>query len=501
MSERPKDRAVFSLWPSPQSVQPDDRTDTPGPPARTGNRAWPQRLQGQLVAGLSAGLIVALAALAVAAPDPWVRHGAIIALAVGSLAQMALSRAVCRRVDAAALQDARWRDALFERAGISLWREDWTAVGRAIIALREANVQDVRAHFAANRDQLRALRRAVIIKDVNAFTVQMMGAPSKAAFLGPLDRILPDSDQTFEQWMVAFWRGDAFYRSETHIVRPDGVHIDTLFTAALPSDLEGYADILVTALDITDYKALQARLAVLETETARATRISTMGALTATIAHEVNTPLAAILANVEAAQRWLSRPEPELPEARQALSRAVSDIARTHEVVSRTRSFLEARPTSLQPVDLAETAQVAMVLVDRELRAHNVAVHLDVEPDLPTVAADSIQLQQVIVNLLINGVHAMKAAPSPRDLTLSLRTSAEGVQLTVADSGPGIPLDILPRLFEPFVSQKPNGMGLGLAICRSCVEALGGRISAENDPVGGGARVHVVLPVHRTPGE
>ena len=367
-------------------------------------------------------------------------------------------------------------------------------MGEAILKLKRDGVHDIEAYFAARPDEARALRRRVIVKDVNAFAVQMMGATSKADLLGTLDRILPDSDQTFDQWLIAFGRGDAFYRSATHIVRPDGAHVDCLFTAALPTSLEGFRDILVTALDVTEYKALQARLVAAQTEAARASRISTVGALTASITHEVNTPLASILANVQAALRWMRRDEPNFAEAERAMERAVGDASRTHEIVGRTRDFLSASPPNVQAVDMAETARIAMVLIDRELRLHDASVHLDASSDLPSVLADPIQMQQVLVNLMINGLQAMTAQPAPRDLKVVVRRAEEHVRVSVSDDGPGVDPAVRLRLFEPFASDKAGGMGMGRAICRTCVEALGGRIWLDED-AGPGATFHVTLPV------
>jgi C4-dicarboxylate-specific signal transduction histidine kinase len=239
---------------------------------------------------------------------------------------------------------------------------------------------------------------------------------------------------------------------------------------------------------------LQASLVSAQTEAARASRITTVGALTASIAHEVNTPVASILANVQAALRWLRRAEPNLPEAEQALDRAVADATRTSLVIGRTRDFLSASPPSPQPVDLAETARIAAILIDRELRLHDTSIHLDAESGLPRVMADPIQMQQVLVNLMLNAVQAMREQPAPRDVTVTVRSDATAVTVSVADGGPGVPPAVRPRLFEPFASSKADGMGMGLAICRTSVEAAGGRIWLDEGQAPG-ATFHVSLPV------
>lgn len=485
------DKRVFSLWPGTAAPERADSGGLPEwavgseRPVRSSFRPRPADYALWATGG------VGVAGLAAAALGSQALELALWLVLLGLIAAAGYA---LRRHRRRSRSEAAWRDALFERSGISLWREDWTPVGKAIMALKKGGVHDIQAYFAAHPEEARALRRQVMIKDVNAFTVEMMGARSKADFIGSLDRILPDSDQTFDQWLIAFGRGDAFYRSETHIVRPDGAHLDCLFTAALPSSLEGFRDILVTALDITDYKALQASLVSAQTEAARASRITTVGALTASIAHEVNTPVASILANVQAALRWLRRAEPNLPEAEQALDRAVADAARTSQVIGRTRDFLSASPPSPQPVDLAETARIAAILIDRELRLHDTSIHLDAESGLPRVMADPIQMQQVLVNLMLNAVQAMREQPAPRDVTVTVRSDATAVTVSVADGGPGVPPAVRPRLFEPFASSKADGMGMGLAICRTSVEAAGGRIWLDEGQAPG-ATFHVSLPV------
>lgn len=479
------EKRVFTLWPTPAGVDP-----APGevmPAWMTARRERRRFKPNATDIGMTTALLLAGAG-AFLSPSLVPSFLWLATMAAVGMALFASLRRRCREE-----MEAAWREALFERPGISLWREDWSAVGEAILSLKRDGVHDIEAHFAARPDQARALRRRVIVKDVNAFTVQTMGARSKADLVGPLDRILPDSDQTFDQWLIAFGRGDAFYRSETHIVRPDGSHLDCLFTAALPTSLDGFRDILVAALDVTEYKALQARLVAAQTEAARASRISTVGALTASITHEINTPLASILANVQAALRWLRRDAPNYSEAERAIERAVADASRTQEVVGRTRDFLSASPPDVQPLNIAEIARIATVLIDRELRLHDAAVHLDAATDLPKVMADSIQMQQVLVNLMINGVQAMKSQPSPRDVRVVVRAVEDAVRITVSDNGPGVATAVRSRLFEPFASDKSDGMGMGLAICRTSVEAVGGRIWLD-ETAAIGATFHVSLP-------
>jgi len=363
-----------------------------------------------------------------------------------------------------------------------------------VLRLLRSGVRDMQAHFAAHPDDLRAIRRAVVIKEVNGSAVLRAGAPDKAALLGSLDRILPDTDQTFVQWLVAFARGDSVYRSETHLTGMDGAPVDTLFTAGLPQNMRGFEDILVSDLDITEYKATQERLARAEIEVARVARVTTMGALSASIAHEVNSPLAAIISGAEGALRWLQRDDPDFEEAVAGLASVLEAATRAKAVVERTRALLSNAPLSLEPQQPARLVQEAVLLVDREIRALGASIHIDASDGLPDVMADAVNIQQVVVNLVLNAAQSMRDREGPRDITIRIRQDGERVRTEVADHGNGLDAATMKSMFDPFFSTRPGGMGMGLAICRNCVTAHGGRLWATSK-VGEGATLHFDLPV------
>ena len=230
---------------------------------------------------------------------------------------------------------------------------------------------------------------------------------------------------------------------------------------------------------------------------AHATRVTTLGELAASIAHEVNQPLAAISANGEAALRWLRRQQPDPQEVEHALRRMLDDTCRASEVIRRIRALAQKSEATFAPVELAGIVHDCVALLQRELASHGARLAVDVADDVPPVAGDRVQLQQVLINLLMNGMQAME--PHGGTLRLSVapldRPDGNGVRIAVADEGPGIPEDCYGRLFEPFYSTKPDGMGMGLPICRSIVEAHGGRIAAV--PGGPGATLEITLPACR----
>jgi C4-dicarboxylate-specific signal transduction histidine kinase len=218
------------------------------------------------------------------------------------------------------------------------------------------------------------------------------------------------------------------------------------------------------------------------TELARVVRITTIGELTASIAHEVNQPLAAVVANADACVAWLALETPDLSEARAAAARTIQGATRASEVISRIRSLINKGVPERAQVQLNEIVEETVALADRQASRNSIAIVLELAPDLPVVLGDRIQLQQVILNLLMNGIESMTAI-TDRLRRLRVRSCLQGdgkVSVTFEDSGVGVSKEIMPRLFEPFFTTRSQGIGMGLAISRSIVEAHGGRLWAES---------------------
>jgi PAS domain S-box-containing protein len=229
---------------------------------------------------------------------------------------------------------------------------------------------------------------------------------------------------------------------------------------------------------------------------AHATRLTTLGELTASIAHEINQPLAGVVTNASAARRWLAAQPPNLNEVREALDRITRDANRASDIIIRIRALLNKAATPTQRLSMNETIQEVVALTRSELQMSQVMLNLQLADDLPPVIGDRIQLQQVILNLIVNAIEAMRGhAAGPRELLVgSCRDAANGVLVRVEDSGPGLDPAGVGRLFDTFYTTKPDGMGMGLAISRSIVEAHGGRLWATpNAPRG--AVFHFSVPV------
>ena len=256
-----------------------------------------------------------------------------------------------------------------------------------------------------------------------------------------------------------------------------------------------------TGTDITaSIRADNAERALREaqSELAHVTRVTTLGELTASIAHEVNQPLAAVVANAEACLRWLDRETPDLAAARRSAEWVISDGIRASEVVRRVRALANKADMEKLPLDLNDVVREVIVLVQREVSDHLVSLRTEFAPALPTVLGDRVQLQQVIINLVMNGIEAMQPVTDrPRELVIRLRQDeAQHACVSVTDRGVGISAENANRLFNAFFTTKSSGLGMGLSICRSIVEAHGGRLSGCPNE-GAGATFQFILPPHQ----
>ena len=252
--------------------------------------------------------------------------------------------------------------------------------------------------------------------------------------------------------------------------------------------------------DIEDRRRAEDALHKAQAELAHVTRVTTLGELTASIAHEVNQPLAAVVTNGEACLRWLQRDVPDLDEVRSSVERMISDGRRASQVVARLRALVRKGDARQARLNMNEIVDDVLLLVERELVEQRVALRLDLEPSPLPVLGDRVQLQQVIINLVMNAIQAMSGVTDrPRVLSIRSRSRAPDTDdrstiVEVRDTGVGIDPSSMAQLFTAFHTTKADGMGMGLSICRSIVEAHGGRISVAPDLERGACFV-VSLPI------
>jgi len=249
--------------------------------------------------------------------------------------------------------------------------------------------------------------------------------------------------------------------------------------------------------DVLNAGVLSKELKAQRRELAHMSRVSAMGVLSASIAHELNQPLTAILSNAQAGQRFLAAQDPDLAEVREILKDIATEDVRAGNVIRGLRAMMKNEPPRRERLDANQIIETVLLLLHAESALRNVVVQKRLAAELPLILGDLVQLQQVVLNLLMNALEATDALPpgSGRIEVCTDAADAGWVRIRVSDNGPGIPAEKLAGIFEPFVTTKGAGMGMGLSVCRSILAASGGRIQADNNP-GGGATFTVMLPTH-----
>jgi PAS domain S-box-containing protein len=256
---------------------------------------------------------------------------------------------------------------------------------------------------------------------------------------------------------------------------------------------------LVSIVDVSERSRLMQATARQRAELAHLSRVATLGALSGSLAHELNQPLAAILSNAQAAQRFLVQKEPRLDQVSEILADIVKNDRRAASVIQRLRALLKKEETQMRPVELNDLALDAIRLMHSDFVSRGIEVETHFADNLPQVNGDRVQLQQVLLNFLLNGCEAMEVTSGARRIAVTTRSSGSaGSRLMVSDRGHGISRERLAQIFEPFVTTKSQGLGLGLAICRSIIEAHGGKIWAANNDAGGATLTFELPAAHST---
>jgi PAS domain S-box-containing protein len=305
---------------------------------------------------------------------------------------------------------------------------------------------------------------------------------------------LHPEDHAMDDWRAVLAAGEPFEK-EARLRRADGEYRRFLLRfVPLRDQRGGVVEWYATSTDIEDLKRAEeelrrreARLRDAQMQLAHANRVTATGQLAASIAHEVSQPIAAALTNANAARRWLGAEPPDLEEVQQALDRIIRDGRRASDIIGRIRALVRKAPPRTDQLNINEVLLEVIALTRSELRSSRTALQTQLADGLPLVPGDRIQLQQVMLNLILNAVEAMSGSSNAaRELLVRTeRDGGGGVLVAVQDSGPGLKPESVHRLFDAFYTTKPSGMGMGLSICRSIIEAHGGRVWATaNAPQG-----------------
>jgi PAS domain S-box-containing protein len=319
------------------------------------------------------------------------------------------------------------------------------------------------------------------------------GPPTSEAFL---ERVHPEDRESVAGTMRDAAREKTEYRVEHRIIHPNGTIKHTQAIGHPVLDHSGnVVEFVGSAVDITDVKHAEQERERLRQELANLAhlnRVSTMGELTASLAHEIKQPIGAAVTNAEACVRLLDRDQPDVPEAREAALEMAKDARRAAEIIDRVRSLYHKGSSQLETIEVNEVISEMVVMLQNEANRHSVTIRTDLAEGLPKVMADRVQLQQVLLNLMLNGIEAIRDTSG--ELTIKSKVGDDSqLLISVTDTGVGLPTENAEQIFNPFFTTKSQGTGLGLAITRSIVESHGGRIWATGNS-GRGATFSFTLP-------
>ena len=389
---------------------------------------------------------------------------------------------------------------------------DGTIVGFVEIDLRnvrrtmaelECEVGDIAAHIAADIGIVRRVLDCTPVVGLNEKACQMLGVGPSEAIGKPLGSWCPDETMgVWNQVFLDYIAGKASHESETLVRRSDGTMLDVILSAAYPKLPDEQVFVVVGLVDISERIAREKALARAQLNLAHAARVSMLGQLAASITHEINQPLSAIVANGNATLRWLNRPKPDLEEARDAIGRMIFEGERASQIIQRTRAMAMKGSGERAVFELQSTLHEAIEITHRQLGVLGASCVAQVCSTPVRILGDRVQLQQVIINLIVNAAQAMSSAGSgaePDARQVSVHVDADGghAVIRVVDSGPGLQDADADRLFDAFFTTKSDGMGMGLSVSKDIVEAHGGTILACNN-TGLGCTFTIGLPVAPT---
>ncbi len=385
---------------------------------------------------------------------------------------------------------------VFDGTAVGFWEIDLSNL-RDYVGCLQDRYGDVRSLIARDVRYVGHALSITPVLDLNDKACRMLATSRGAAIGRPLGDWCPEEGlHAWNRNLLAYLDGEESYETETVMRRDDGELVDVLLSCAFPRKADEQVIVVVGLVDISARVAKEKELARSQADLAHAARVATLGELMASIAHEVNQPLAAVIANGNAALRWLNRAEPDISETRAAIERIMSEGARASEIIARTRRLAMKGTATRIEFDLNEMIEESVDITRRQTSGLGAALATNLAADLPPLLADRIQIQQVVINLVVNAAQAMAGQQGVRSIAVSTSFVEQAFVIEIADTGPGF-AEHSDRIFEAFFTTKSDGMGMGLSVAKSIVESHEGRIAACGCE-GGGTRFRIVLPAPKS---
>lgn len=407
-------------------------------------------------------------------------------LAKGLLMTGVLDLSARNQAYEARAQSERQYQHLFQVMTVSFWQMDISRLNEMFDTLRSQGVDNLSAYIDEHPEFVRMAMDVFVAVDVNERGITQFGATNRSQLLGPITRYWKQGCEVFRHSIEAVFSGANEFQSETKMLTVDGREIDVLYFVSAPEQMRESGMVLIGNLDISEQVASRNKLAHLRADLAHSARISMLGELMASIAHEINQPLSAIRTNGEAGLRWLDRAVPNLVEVRRITEEVVSNAQRASTIISRIHSMASHSTAEHDWHPVNSLIQETLQFLHAELQAHNVKTKVDLVSRYFHIYVDRILMQQVLVNLILNAVQAMSSSEKThKELCISTRAIGSSLTISVKDNGSGIAPEHFGHLFDSFFTTKGTGMGMGLPICRSIIESFEATIKVENVPTGG----------------
>lgn len=400
-----------------------------------------------------------------------------------------LEQRVAERTSELMLTEQRYAG-LFDVSNMTFAEMDFSEAEKMLDAIKDRGVTDLRAYMAANPDELARTLGAIRTTRVNEALARLMGYESVADLVAnPPTQNAEDGAEVLLRQLEMYFHGIHHIDGRTVLVGKAGRRIPVYFTVTRLSD--GLH--LSSHLDLSEQERIEQMRQAAQAEMARANRIATVGAFSASIAHELNQPITSMVFDARTGIRMIAREAPDIEGVDRILQRMEKNAQRVAGIVQRTRENLVGRRRAVGATDLHRLALETRDLIDHDLKRADVELDVVCAKTVPAIMGDPVELQQVFVNLVNNAIDAMRDQHGARRVTIELIAKDTSVEVRVSDTGPGIPEEFIQKLFEPFFTTKATGIGMGLEICRSAVAAMGGQLTVANLPQGG-ARFAFDLP-------
>ncbi len=392
-----------------------------------------------------------------------------------------LEQRVAERTSELVLTEQRYAG-LFDVSNMTFAEMDFSDAEKMLDAIKDRGVTDLPAYMADHPDELARTLGMIRTTRVNEALARLMGYESVAELVAnPPEQNAEDGTEVLLRQLDMYFNGIHHIDGRTVLVGKGGRRIPTYFTVTRLSD--GLH--LSSHLDLSEQERIEEMRQAAQAEMARANRIATVGAFSASIAHELNQPITSMVFDARTGIRMMSREHPDMEGVDRILQRMEKNAQRVAGIVQRTRENLAGRRRAVGPISLNRLVLETRDLIDHDLKRADVELEVLCAKPVPEIMGDPVELQQVFVNLVNNAVDAMRGQRGAKRVAIELIAKDNSVEVRVSDTGPGIPEEYIQKLFEPFFTTKETGMGMGLEICRAAVAAMGGQLTVINRPQGG----------------